>query len=223
MRDRGRPRSFDKEVALRRAMELFWAKGYDGTSLADLTAAMGINSPSLYAAFGSKEGLFREAVRLYGKSEGGRIWASLKEAPTAREGIERMLCASAEDFTRARKPRGCLIALGALHADEANEAVCRELQHQRAENVELLRGRLERGVAEGELPSELNTQAIAMFYATVQHGMSIQARDGASRKILLAVADCAMAAWDSLISVAVEPRGPSRNRHRSKQAETADR
>jgi AcrR family transcriptional regulator len=220
MKDRGRPRSFDREVALRRAMELFWAKGYDGTSLSALTAAMGINSPSLYAAFGSKEALFREAVRLYGESEGGRIWASLKKAPTAREGIERMLRASAEDFTRARKPHGCLIALGALHADEGNKAVCRELQHQRAQNVELLRRRLERGVADGELPSELDTQAIAAFYATVQHGMSIQARDGASRKVLLAVADCAMAAWDSLLSAAFAPRGPRRNRHRSKQTET---
>ena len=223
MKDRGRPRSFDREVALRRAMELFWAKGYDGTSLSALTAAMGINSPSLYAAFGSKEALFREAVRLYGESEGGRIWASLKKAPTAREGIERMLRASAEDFTRARKPHGCLIALGALHADEGNEAVCRELQHQRAQNVELLRRRLKRGVAEGELPSELDIQAIAAFYATVQHGMSIQARDGASRKVLLAVADCAMAAWDNLISVAFAPRRPRRNRHRSKQTETGDR
>jgi AcrR family transcriptional regulator len=202
MTDRGRPRSFDRGVALRRAMELFWAKGYDGTSLSDLTAAMGINSPSLYAAFGSKEALFGEAVRLYGETEGGRVWACLKEAPTAREAIARMLRASAEDFTRARKPRGCLIVLGALNADEANEAVCRELQRQRAQNVDLLRRCLERGVAEGELPSALDTQAIAMFYATVQHGMSIQARDGASRKALIVVAECAMAAWDSLVSAA---------------------
>jgi AcrR family transcriptional regulator len=192
-------------------MELFWAKGYDGTSLSDLTAAMGINSPSVYAAFGSKEALFREAVNLYLTTEGGRIWAGMEEAPRAREAIERMLRASAEDFTRARKPRGCLIVLGALNSDEANEAVCRELQHQRAQNVELLRRRLERGVAEGELPSELDTQAIATFYATVQHGMSIQARDGVSRKVLLAVADCAMAAWDGLVSAPFEPRGVMRH------------
>jgi AcrR family transcriptional regulator len=211
MTDRGRPRSFDRAAALRRAMELFWAKGYDGTSLSDLTAAMGINSPSVYAAFGSKEALFREAVNLYLTTEGGRIWAGMEEAPRAREAIERMLRASAEDFTRARKPRGCLIVLGALNSDEANEAVCRELQHQRAQNVELLRRRLERGVAEGELPSELDTQAIATFYATVQHGMSIQARDGVSRKVLLAVADCAMAAWDGLVSAPFEPRGVMRH------------
>lgn len=200
MAERGRPRSFDRAAALQRAMELFWAKGFDGASLSELTAAMGINSPSLYAAFGSKEALFREAVVLYGATEGGRIWSGLTDAPTAREAIAGMLRASAEDFSRPGKPRGCLIVLGALHADQANAAVCRDLADQRAENVELLRQRLKRGVAERELPLGLDLRAIATFYATVQHGMSIQARDGASPKALLAVADCAMVAWDGLVS-----------------------
>jgi AcrR family transcriptional regulator len=200
MVERGRPRSFDRAAALRRAMEVFWAKGYDGTSMSDLTAAMSINSPSIYAAFGCKEELFREATELYSATEGGRIWEYMTTAPSARAAIEGMLRASAEDFTRAGKPRGCLIALGALHADKANEAVCRELRRQRTQNVELLRRRLERGIAEGELPAQLDKRAIATFYATVQHGMSIQARDGASRATLLAVADSAMAAWDSLVS-----------------------
>jgi AcrR family transcriptional regulator len=200
MVERGRPRSFDRAAALRRAMEVFWAKGYDGTSMSDLTAAMGVNSPSIYAAFGCKEELFREAAELYGATEGGRIWEYMTTAPTARAAIEGMLRASAEDFTRSGKPRGCLIALGALHADKENEAVCRELRRQRAQNIELLRRRLERGIAEGELPAGLDKRAIATFYATVQHGMSIQARDGASRASLLAVADCAMAAWDALVS-----------------------
>jgi hypothetical protein len=121
-------------------------------------------------------------------------------APSARAAIETMLRASAEDFTRLGKPRGCLVVLGAIHADDGNEAVHRELRERRAENVELLARRLERGLAEGELPAGIDCRAIATFYATLQHGMSIQARDGASRKTLLTVAASAMTAWDGLVS-----------------------
>jgi AcrR family transcriptional regulator len=196
--EKGRPRSFDRAVALRRAMEVFWVKGYDSASLSDLTAAMSINSPSLYAAFGSKERLFREAVALYGETEGAGIWTAIPEAPTAREGFERFLRASAEAFTRSEKPAGCLIVLGALTANDANANVCRELRDQRAGNVTTLRDRLKRAVREGELPKSLDCLAVATFYATVQQGMSIQARDGASRETLLSVAVCAMTAWDGL-------------------------
>jgi AcrR family transcriptional regulator len=204
MTERGRPRSFDRAAALRRAMELFWAKGYDATSMSDLTAAMGINSPSLYAAFGCKEALFEEAVALYGESEGTEIWNAL-EAPTAREAIGRFLRATAESYTRPGKPAGCLIVLGALHADKGSERASLALRSRRRENVTDLRERLERAVAEGELPAGVDCQAVASFYATVQHGMSIQARDGASRDELLAVADCGMAAWDALTSPAAKP------------------
>ncbi len=200
MTERGRPRSFDRAAALRRAMEVFWAQGYDGTSMSDLIAAMDVNSPSIYAAFGCKEALFREAVALYRATEGGRIWSAVTTAPSARAAIETVLRASAEEFTRPSKPRGCLIVLGALNADDGNEAVRRELQEFRAENMTMLLRRLKRGVAEGELPNGPDWRAIAAFYITVQQGMSIQARDGASRKALLAVADCAMAAWDGLVS-----------------------
>jgi AcrR family transcriptional regulator len=198
MAERGRPRSFERTAALRRAMEVFWAKGYDGASLADLTAAMTINAPSLYAAFGSKEALFREAVALYGATEGVEIWTALPETPSAREAIERFLCASALSFTRPDRPNGCLIVLGALLANDGNTNVCRDLRQQRARNVAALRDRLERAIAEGELPETFDCEAAATFYATVQQGMSIQARDGASRATLLAVAACAMAAWDGL-------------------------
>lgn len=198
MAERGRPRSFDRAAALRRAMEVFWAKGYDGTSMADLTGAMGINSPSIYAAFGCKEQLFREAVALYCETEGGRIWSAMVTAPTARSAIETMLRTSAHEFTRPGKPRGCLVVLGAIHTDDSSEAVRRELQQQRLQNVDQLVQRLDRGIADGELPKGIDRRAIATFYATVQHGMSIQARDGASRKALLTVVDCAMAAWEGL-------------------------
>jgi AcrR family transcriptional regulator len=202
MKERGRPRSFDRAAALQRAMRVFWAKGFDATSMTDLTLAMGINSPSLYAAFGSKEALFEEAVRLYGESEGTEIWNALDEAPTARRAIEWFLHRSALSFSRPGVPAGCLIVLGAVHAGKGSEQACRTLRQRRSENVTDLRKRLERSVREGELRDGVNCQAIAMFYATVQHGMSIQARDGAGREALLAVADCAIAAWDALTSPA---------------------
>ncbi len=197
---RGRPRSFDRQDALRRAMDVFWMKGFENASMAELTEAMGLKPPSLYAAFGSKEQLFREAVDYYAQTQGGGIWDKVPTAPTAREAIAGMLRASAEAYTRGPKPRGCMIVLAAPQMEGANPAVCDELKARRMENVAILERRLERAVAEGELPQGTDCHAVAAYFATVQHGMSIEARDGASRKTLLAVVDCAMAAWDSLVS-----------------------
>jgi AcrR family transcriptional regulator len=205
MKERGRPRSFDRAAALRQAMEVFWENGYEAASMTDLTSAMGINSPSLYAAFGSKEKLFQETVALYLASEGTEIWNALSEAPTAQEAVEQFLRQTAISFTRKNKPAGCLIVLGALHADKGSEAACRSLRSHRAENVVALRERMERGVRDGDLPASADCTKLASFYATVQQGMSIQARDGASRQILLAIADSAMAAWETLIS-SVQPK-----------------
>jgi AcrR family transcriptional regulator len=201
MSGRGRPRQFNRQEALRCAMELFWAKGYGGTSLADLTAAMGINPPSLYAAFGSKEELFSEAVELYERSEGPEIWEALTTEPTARAAFGAYLRRTAHSFTRSDKPAGCLIVLGALNGSDASPEACAVLRRHRAGNLAGLRERLERGIAEGELPAGLDCQAVASFYATVQQGMSIQARDGAAVGTLLAVAEGAMAAWDRLTAV----------------------
>jgi AcrR family transcriptional regulator len=199
MAERGRPRAFDRDLALRRAMEVFWTKGYDNASLADLTSAMGINSPSLYAAFGSKEALFQEAAVLYGRLEGSDIWNAIEEAPTAKQAISGFLHSTAAAFTQPGKPAGCLIVLGALHSGDSSEGVCSALRAMRAENVAMLRRRLDDAIAAGELPAGLDAQAIAIFYITVQQGMSIQARDGASREMLMAIADGAMAAWDRLV------------------------
>ena len=198
MAERGRPRAFDRSVALRRAMEVFWAKGYDRASLSDLTSAMGINSPSLYAAFGSKEALFEEAVTLYGEVEGSDIWKAIAEGRTAKDSVAGFLHSTAVAFSQPGKPAGCLIVLGALHSSDASETACSLLRDIRTQNVAMLRGRLERAVSEGELPTAIDTQAIAVFYITVQQGMSIQARDGASREVLQAIADGAMASWDRL-------------------------
>ncbi|RCS23424.1 TetR/AcrR family transcriptional regulator [Phyllobacterium salinisoli] len=197
MSERGRPRGFDRDAALERAMEVFEEKGYDGASMADLTKAMGINSPSLYAAFGCKEALFREAVDLYA-SRGAAMWAGVPASPTAKAGVAHLLRESAMSFTSGEKPRGCLIVLGALHEDDSNSPACRMLQEHRAGNLEALRERLEHAVEEGELPAGLDCRAVAAFYMTVQQGMSFQARDGASRETLLGIAESAMAGWESL-------------------------
>lgn len=198
MTERGRPRSFDRAKALHRAMDVFWSKGFEAASMTDLTSAMGINSPSLYAAFGSKEALFEEAVALYQASEGTEIWTALAEEATAREAIRQFLRRTACSYTRPDKPAGCLVVLGAVHGDKGSEKACLTLRQVRRENLADLRARLDRAVQEGELAETIDSAAIASFYATVQHGMSIRARDGASRAELLAVADAAMAAWEPL-------------------------
>lgn len=198
MKERGRPRSFDKDAALARAMETFWQKGYEGASMTDLTAAMGIASPSLYAAFGSKEGLFREALALYGATESADIWGPLKEAPTARDAIEGFLMQTARAFTRPDKPKGCLVILSALHPTETRESVGRELVRMRSDKIDDLVERLTLGVESGEIDPHADIRAVAIYYATVQQGMAIQARDGASREALEAIAKAALSAWEPL-------------------------
>lgn len=198
MLPKGRPRAFDRDAALGRAMLVFWQKGYDSASMADLTEAMQINSPSLYAAFGSKAGLFKAAVELYTDQVGKRIKNSLPMAATAKEGIADFLMQTAISHTHPDQPHGCMVVLGALHGEEGSDAPCSLLRERRLDNVTLLRERLERGVREGELSENIDLQQIAAFYATVQHGMSITARDGSTLDQLLKTAKAAMAAWDGL-------------------------
>ena len=198
MAERGRPRSFDRSAALVRAMEVFWTKGYEGASISDLTEAMGIGSPSLYAAFGSKEALFREAIELYGRTEGPAIWDAVENAPDARSAVARFLTATAHSFSRPGKPRGCMVVLSQLNPTEASASVCAALRENRAQGQSGLERRLRRAVEVGELAPGTDVAALAAFYLTVQQGMSIQARDGASEETLLAVAKGAMAAWEPL-------------------------
>ncbi|WP_433632908.1 TetR/AcrR family transcriptional regulator [Nocardia sp. CA-120079] len=195
MAERGRPRAFDREVALRRAMEVFWEHGYEGSSMSDLTAAMGINSPSLYAAFGGKEELFRAAVGLYGETEGSYTARALREEPTARACIEAMLRDNATAYTHEDKPHGCMVVLAGSTYTTRSETIRDFLVEKRRETTEDIRERLDRGVAEGELPPNTDTAALAGFYTTVLYGLSIRARDGASHTELTRSIDCAMAAW----------------------------
>jgi len=194
----GRPRSFDRDEALSSALKVFWTKGYADASLADLTSAMGVNAPSLYAAFGSKENLFREAVRLYTDTEGVTLWASMDEAATAREAIEGLLLATAAVSGQGDRPKGCLLALSGVNPDTLPETACSEVKRVRTDSMAAVRDRLRVGQAAGEIGSDADPAAIAAFYLTVQQGMTFRAREGATVEELTATARAAMLAWDGL-------------------------
>lgn len=198
MAERGRPRAFDRAQALQQAMLLFWEKGFQGASMSELTAAMGINAPSLYACFGSKEALYREALALYEACDGAELAGAIATAPTARETIEIYLTRSAALFSRPDKPAGCMVVLSVVHAAGTSEEAGRALRDVRSEMQGVLEARLRDDIARGELLAGCDPAAIAAFYCTVQQGMSIRARDGASRAELEAVARGAMAAWSGL-------------------------
>ena len=194
---RGRPRAFDVERALDAALEVFWRQGYEGTSLDDLTAAMGINRPSLYAAFGNKEQLFRRVLDRY-ESRSTNLCDALRE-PTARKVAERLLLGAADAQARAGRsgPRGCLMVGGALSCGDDVEPVRRELSARRAAAEAALRKRFEQAKRAGDLPSGADAADLARYVMTVLHGMSVQASGGASRAELRRVAETALRAFRS--------------------------
>ena len=194
MQSVGRPRNFDRDHALARAMEVFWARGYEGTSLSDLTAAMAIGRPSLYAAFGNKEDLFAEALALYEAVEGSAISRLLAEAPTARAGIAATLRHNARVYVETGRPRGCMIVLSSLVGATECEPVRKLLAARRAAGEEELRLRIVRGQAEGDVSRDVDPGQLAAFITAVLQGMSVKARDGAGRAELDAIVDTALRA-----------------------------
>ena len=191
----GRPREFDRDAALEAAMLLFWRKGFAVTSMNDLCVAMGVRSPSLYAAFGSKEELYLEAIEHYVQTQGPPVWGKLAEGATARAGIENLLIAGTESLPKSRAiPAGCMATLAAV-GDEWPAAIARVIKKVRLEMLGMLRSRLETAVAKGELPASTDIDGLSRFYLSVFQGMAIQAQDGATRAELRGVATAAMAAW----------------------------
>ena len=190
----GRPRSFDLDRALDRALQMFWRKGYEGTSLADLTEAMGINRPSVYAAFGDKEALFRKALDRYAEGPASYVREALKE-PTARGVVETLLRKTVDSLSDPRNPRGCLNVQGALACGAAAEPIRRELASRRAAGEAAIRRRLRRAKAEGDLAPDADPADLARYIATVLQGLSVQAAGGANRAQLLRVIQTAMRAW----------------------------
>lgn len=197
-RGRGRPRAFDREKALGAATNLFWRNGYEATSIADLTAVMGIGTKSLYAAFGSKEALFAEALQHYYETYAKPGWTGFDAATTAREAARTFLYDSAAALSGAvsDRPRGCMLAIASVGCEglPALNAFAQSIQG----TFERLEERFRKGVADGELEKPLDASRLAKFVETIQYGMTIQARGGAGRAELEGVADVAMAAWDGI-------------------------
>ena len=193
-RKTGRPLSFDRQVALRRAMLTFWRHGYETTSINDLTAAMGVTAPSIYTAFGDKKRLFMEAMRLYaGVPED--LQASLDAAPTARDAAVAMLTAAAHAFTGEATPRGCLLASATASGSQDAADVQEAVAEVRRDIVARLTGRIERDIETGILPETTSATGLAMLVVALIQGMSILARDGIDRVTLLAMAGQAMRCW----------------------------
>jgi AcrR family transcriptional regulator len=198
---RGRPRTFDPDSALRQALDLFWERGYEGTSLNDLAEAMGIASASIYACFGSKEDLFRKVMALYATTSGEPPRRALREQPTARAAVHAMLRATADQVTGPDTPHYCMLILAAPTGAVENHAVREFLADRRRGQLSAIKDRLARGVTDGDLTAPTaSLDAIARYYTTVVQGLSVQARDGATRAELEAVLTCAMAAWETLTS-----------------------
>ncbi|MCX4883502.1 TetR/AcrR family transcriptional regulator [Streptomyces sp. NBC_00847] len=190
---RGRPRSFDRETALEKAVMAFWEHGYEATSVSDLTRVMGIGAPSLYAAFGDKRALFEEVVTSYGTRYGSFGDRALAEEPTARAAVERMLREAAAEYTAPGRPHGCLVIHAATNCTTPEVEV--SLRDRRNANIAAFESRIKDGVAAGEMPAGTDAAALARHTGAVIQGMSQQARDGASREQLEALAEIAMTIW----------------------------
>src|SRR5262249_60440321 len=191
---RGRPREFDTEKALDAALLLFWRHGYEGTSLAALTHAMGINVPSLYASFGNKEALFKRVVDRYIQKPASYLPNALKES-TARLAAEKLLKGAIEMVMHPSHPDGCLLVHGALASGPEAESIRKELSLRRAGAESAVRRRMERAIAEGDLASTADPAKLARYLITIVWGMSVQAAGGATRAQLREIAEQALERW----------------------------
>jgi AcrR family transcriptional regulator len=181
---------------------MFWALGYDATSMADLRGALGLTQASLYAAFGSKEQLFREAVDLYRQTVSVATARALGTGLSAREAIHAMLQTAIDAYTAPGWPRGCLVILGATNYAMESKAVHDHLLSIRREVSQSILDRLKRGQHEGDVPKAVPIDDVAAYYATVMNGLALQSRDGIPRKTLSQVAEIAMANWQQIVAEA---------------------
>lgn len=195
---RGRPREFDRDAAVASATALFWERGYQATSIGDLTAAMGIRPGSLYAAFGDKMSLFHEVVEAYQRSPAGAFAGiALAEEPTARGAIARILREAAAVYADPGHPAGCLVISAATNIAAQDVEIEKFLRERRDENLRALADRLGEARRTGELPSTADPHALAAYFAAVIQGMSQRARDGATTVELAGTAELALGAWPS--------------------------
>ncbi|MFH8988625.1 TetR/AcrR family transcriptional regulator [Streptomyces sp. NPDC017940] len=192
-KQRGRPRSFDRDTALEKALRRFWEHGYEATTVSDLTREMGIGAPSLYAAFGDKRTLFEEVLVRYAGSYGAFGGRALAEEPTARGAMERVLREAAEVFTEPGHPHGCMVIHAATNC--TTPEVEQTLRAQRNANIATFAARIQQGIDAGELPGDADAAHLARYVGAVFQGLSQQSRDGAGKEDLDAVVDLAMRGW----------------------------
>jgi AcrR family transcriptional regulator len=190
----GRPRAFSRDHALDAAMRVFWAHGYEGASLTLLTAAMGINRPSLYAAFGDKASLFRESVARYGTGPGRYVRRALGQ-PTARLVAQTLLLGAVHLATDPAHPGGCLWVQGALATGPDAAAIKADLSALRARGIQQVHARLDHARATGDLPPATDTEALTLYLISVMNGLSVQAAGGFTREQLHRVVDLALTHW----------------------------
>jgi AcrR family transcriptional regulator len=182
------------DKALDAAMQVFWCKGYEGASLSDLTRKMGINRPSLYAAFGDKETLFRKALDRYAEGPAAYVREALKQ-PTARAVTEQLLRGATDLLTDTHHPSGCLVVQSALVCGDASDCIRKELVSRRLAGEADVRRRFTRAKAEGDLPADSNPADLARYVVTILHGMAVQAASSARREELQRVVGTVMRAW----------------------------
>lgn len=191
---RGRPLAFNQEQALDRALQVFWTRGYEGTSMSELVDALGINKPSIYATFGNKEALFRKVLAKYIAGPAAFVSAVMNE-PTARQVAEKFLTATVEFFTDNNHPLGCMVVQAALTCGQGSELIQQELIGYRKKLEEGFRERFDLAKAQGDLPSNVESADLAKYLTTLHQGMSVQATSGAGKKELLAVVQLALMNW----------------------------
>ena len=195
---RGRPLAFNQDKALDAALKVFWSHGYEGTSMVELTEALGINKPSIYAAFGNKEELFRQALTRYVSGPAAFV-SEVKKLATARQVVESFLLQAAEFFTNKVTPNGCLIVQAALTCGQSSSAVQQELIAYRKHVEAGFAARFEQAKTEGDLSQQADSKQLAKYVATIHQGMSVQAITGATREELLALVEMAMKSWPTAI------------------------
>jgi AcrR family transcriptional regulator len=199
---RGRPRKFDTAQALDTALKLFWRHGYEGTSIAMLADAIGINVPSLYAAFGNKERLFLQCIQRYGELN-GKMYHESFEKKTAREVARSILEGEVELVTRRGTPDGCLMVQGALATSPESERIRKTMAGMRGIAEKWMTERFQKAVDEGDLPSDADPKALACYLMSLNSGLAVQAKSGVKKKQLLKVVEIAMQNWP------VTPSGPT--------------
>jgi AcrR family transcriptional regulator len=200
----GRPREFDLDRTLDRAVQLFWRQGYEGTAIGELTEALGINRPSLYAAFGNKESLFRRVLQRYADQRAGYLRESLAE-PTARQVVAGLVRGAADATTGPGLPRGCLGVQGALASGPGGEVIKRKLISWRRSAEAEIRARFGRARDEGDLPAGADPGELARYVCSVMYGISVQAAGGATRSQLRRVAELTISSWDALVAASAAP------------------